>query len=155
MSAASQPSPGSQLRILVVDDERLVRESVNMLLSFDGHHVDMANDGEAALGKLASEKFDVVITDFEMPRMKGDQLAVAIKARWPELPVILLSAYGEIFKAEGKQLPGVDLILSKPFLLETLRQSLVTVLGTEEGGKDHVLPPSPAKEPPGKRPDKR
>jgi CheY-like chemotaxis protein len=133
MPSVTMTSPGSQLRILVVDDERLVRESVNMLLSIDGHHVETATDGEDALGKLSAEKFDVVITDFEMPKMKGDNLAVAIKARWPEQPIILLSAYGEIFKAEGKQLPGVDLILSKPFLLETLRQALTTVLGTKEG----------------------
>lgn len=148
------PSPGSQLRILVVDDERLVRESVNMLLSIDGHHVETATDGEDALGKLSAENFDAVITDFEMPKMKGDNLAVAIKARWPELPVILLSAYGEIFKAEGKRLPGVDLILSKPFLLETLRQALATVLGTTEGEAGPITSPSTDAPVPHKRPDK-
>ena len=146
------PSPGSQLRILVVDDERLVRESVNMLLSIDGHHVETATDGEDALGKLAAEKFDAVITDFEMPKMKGDELAVAIKARWPEQPVILLSAYGEIFKAEGKQIPGVDLILSKPFLLETLRQALATVLGTTEGEASPIASPLRDAPVPHKRP---
>jgi len=153
MSSVSKPSARPKLRILVVDDERLVRESVNMLLSYDGHQVETANDGEDALRKLAAENFDVVITDFEMPKMRGDSLAVAIKARWPEQPIILLSAYGEIFKAEGKQLPGVDLILSKPFLLETLRQALVAVFGTEQTKPGHVT--APAKELHGKRHDKR
>ena len=154
MPSATKPSPKSQLRILVVDDERLVRESLNMLLSFDGHHVETASDGEDALGKLSAEKFDVVITDFEMPKMRGDSLAVAIKARWPEQPVILLSAYGEIFKAEGKELPGVDLILSKPFLLETLRQALVTVLGTSEDKAGPITPPPKRAPAPRKRPGK-
>jgi CheY-like chemotaxis protein len=107
-------------------------------VSYDGHEVETADDGEDALRKLAAENFDVVITDFEMPKMRGDSLAVAIKARWPEQPIILLSAYGEIFKAEGKQIPGVDLILSKPFLLETLRQALVSVFGTEQTKPGHV-----------------
>lgn len=153
MSSASKPPAKPKLHILVVDDERLVRESVNMLLSYDGHQVETANDGEDALRKLAAENFDVVITDFEMPKMRGDSLAVAIKARWPEQPIILLSAYGEIFKAEGKQIPGVDLILSKPFLLETLRQALVAVFGTEQAKSGHVT--LPTKESHGKRSDKR
>jgi len=155
MPSDSKLSSRPQWRILVVDDERMIRESISMLLRFDRHVVETANDGEEALGKLAAEKFDVVLTDFEMPRMRGDHLAVAIKARWPEQPVIMLSAYGEIFKAEGKQLPGVDLILSKPFLLDTLRQALVTVLGTKQTRTEHATPPAPSKEPPGKRPDKR
>ncbi|MBI3853641.1 MAG: response regulator [Verrucomicrobia bacterium] len=142
MPSASKPRPGRPLRILVVDDERLLRESVNMLLSYDGHQVELANDGDEALVTLAAKPFDVVLTDFEMPKMRGDHLAVAIKERWPELPVIMLSAYGEIFKAEGKQFPGVDLILSKPFLLATLRQALVTVLGTEQGEAGPLTPPS-------------
>ena len=154
MPSASKPWSGQPLRILVVDDERLLRESLNMLLSYDGHQVELANDGEEALGKLAANKFDVVLTDFEMPKMQGNHLAVAIKERWPELPVIMLSAYGEIFKAEGKQFPGVDLILSKPFLLATLRQALATVLGTEQTEAGPLAPPSKDAPGPRKRPGK-
>ena len=154
MPSASKPRTGRPLRILVVDDERLLRESLNMLLSYDSHQVEVANDGEEALGKLAAAEFDVVLTDFEMPKMRGDDLAVAIKDRWPELPVIMLSAYGEIFKAEGKQFPGVDLILSKPFLLYTLRQALATVLGTTEAEIGRITPPSKDTPAPRKHPGK-
>jgi CheY-like chemotaxis protein len=80
-------------RILVVDDEPLVCESVAMLLAHDGHEVETAGSGEEALFKQGSAQFDVVITDFAMPGMKGDQLSAALKQRAPSLPVLLLTAF--------------------------------------------------------------
>jgi CheY-like chemotaxis protein len=78
-------------RILVVDDEPLVRDSVRMVLAFDGYEVQTASGGTEALELLEHESFDLVITDFNMPGIKGDELAVKIKARWPRKPVIMLT----------------------------------------------------------------
>jgi len=119
-----------QKHILVVDDEPLVRDAVKMMLDFDGHLVKTASSGKEALAILDKDQFDLVITDFEMPAMKGDELAAAIKARAPEQPVVMvvmITAYAEMLQASGNPLTGVDLIISKPFLLENLREAIAKV----------------------------
>ncbi len=63
-----------------------------------------------------------------MSGMKGDTLAAAIKERLPDLPVLMISANGAIAKASGDPFPCVDLVISKPFLLENLRKAIAKVL---------------------------
>ena len=116
-----------QRRILVVDDEPLVCDAVKMMLDFDGHLVQTAGNGKDALALFEEGRFDLVITDFEMPAMKGDELAAAIKARAPKQPVVMITAYAEMLQASGNPLTGVDLIISKPFLLENLREAIAKV----------------------------
>jgi CheY-like chemotaxis protein len=113
--------------ILVVDDEPLVCDAVKMMLDFDGHVVRTAANGKDALALLAEKRFDLVITDFEMPGMRGDELAAAIKARSPGQPVVMITAYAEMLQASGNPLTGVDHIISKPFLLENLREAIAKV----------------------------
>jgi CheY-like chemotaxis protein len=115
-------------RILVVDDEPFVCEAVKMMLAFDGHEVKTANSGKEALHELDKDTFDLVITDFAMPAMKGDELAAAIKARLPKQPVVMITAYAEMLESSGDPLPGVDCLISKPFLLENLREAITKVL---------------------------
>jgi CheY-like chemotaxis protein len=115
-------------RILVVDDEPFVCDAVKMMLAFDGHHVETANSGKEALALFDKEKFDIVITDFAMPVMKGDELAATIKARAPDQPVVMITAYAEMLQASGNPLTGVDHMISKPFLLENLREAILKVL---------------------------
>ena len=116
-----------QRRILVVDDEPLVCDAVKMMLEFDGHVVETASNGKDALAMLEKSHFDLVITDFEMPIMKGDELAAAIKARSPAQPVVMITAYAEMLQASGNRLTGVDMVISKPFLLENLREAIAKV----------------------------
>jgi CheY-like chemotaxis protein len=116
-----------QRHILVVDDERLVCDAVKMMLDFDGHLVETATNGKDALALLAKAPFDLVITDFEMPGMRGDELAAAIKARAPHQRVVMITAYAEMLQASGNPLTGVDHIISKPFLLENLREAIAKV----------------------------
>jgi CheY-like chemotaxis protein len=116
-----------QRRILVVDDEPFVCEAVKMMLAFDGHEVEVANSAQEALAKMDEARFDVIITDFAMPVMKGDELAAIIKKRDPKQPVILITAYAEMLQSTGNPLTGVDFVISKPFLLENLREALVKV----------------------------
>jgi len=82
-------------RILVVDDEPLVCDSIRRMLAVDGYQVETATSGEAALALLGKDKFDVIITDYELPLMNGDELAAAIKALDPNLPIALITAYAE------------------------------------------------------------
>jgi CheY-like chemotaxis protein len=120
-------SPFPQRRILVVDDEPLVCDAVKMMLDFDGHVVETAGSAKDALARLEKGRFDVVITDFEMPAMKGDELAAVIKVRDPKQPVIMITAYAEMLQAAGNPLTGIDFIMSKPFLLENLREAIAKV----------------------------
>src|SRR2546423_13781417 len=95
-----------QRRILVVDDEPEVCNAVKMLLNFDGHIVEVASNGKDALEMFEHGKFDLIITDFEMPRMKGDELAAAIKARAPNQPIVMITAYAEMLYSSGNALKG-------------------------------------------------
>ena len=115
-------------QILVVDDEPAVCGAIKMMLEYDGHKVQTANNGKEALSLLEQGKFDLVTTDFFMTGMKGDALAAAIKERLPNQPVLMISANGAIAKSSGDKLPGVDLVISKPFLLEDLRKAIAKVL---------------------------
>ena len=117
------PTP-IQKRVLVVDDEPFVCEAVKMMLTFDGHQVESASSGKEALAMFEPAKFDLVITDYSMPGMRGDELAAAIKARAPGQPVVMITAYAEVLQASGNPLSGVDFIISKPFLLENLREAV-------------------------------
>ena len=114
-------------KILVVDDEPFVCDAVKMMLSFDGHEVEVAGNGKDALAMFEPGKFDLVITDFAMPTMKGDELAAAIKARAPNQPVVLITAYAEMLQSSGNPLKGIDFVISKPFLLENLREAIAKV----------------------------
>jgi CheY-like chemotaxis protein len=113
--------------ILVVDDEPLVCDAVRMMLAFDGHVVETASSGKDALAMLDANKFDLVFTDYMMPAMKGDELAAAIKTRRPGQPVVMITAFAEKLQAAGTPLKNVDFVISKPFLLENLREAIARV----------------------------
>ena len=118
MLLADKKSPAQ--RILVVDDEPFVCESVKMMLTHDGHSVETAGGGREALTKYHPERFDLVITDYKMEGMKGDELARAIKQIAPAKPIILLTAF-----APAEKPASIDLILTKPFYFDTLREAIV------------------------------
>jgi CheY-like chemotaxis protein len=123
------PAPGNQVwRILVVDDEPAVCDAIKMMLKFDGHAVQTAQGSKEALSLLEPGKFDLIITDYSMPGIKGDELAAVIKQRLPHQPIIMITAYAEMLKSSGIPLPGVDFIISKPFLLADLREAIARVL---------------------------
>lgn len=122
-------------RILVVDDEPLVADAVRMILSVDGHIAETAASGEQALAKFQPGKFDIVIVDYEMPKMKGDQLANAIRTLAPHQPILMLTAYGEMVRGKGSELQGIDMIVDKPFQLDTLRNAMAQALALHSASK--------------------
>jgi len=119
---ADNAAPHPALRLLVVDDEPPIRALLAAVLKGDGHNVVLANEGQNALSLFKEELFDLVITDKAMPEMNGDQLAKAIKAVSPRMPIILLTGFGEFIEAAS--IPDVDVLASKPFTLESLRQAI-------------------------------
>ncbi len=115
------------LRILVVEDEPLVREVIGVYLSEDHHEVTLAENGRIGLEKFRAAEFDLVMTDRSMPEMNGDALAVEIKKLNPDQPVLLLTGFGDIMSGAGEKPAGIDLIVSKPFTLTTLRTAIAKV----------------------------
>jgi CheY-like chemotaxis protein len=112
-------------RILLVDDQRSVREAISLLLRLDEHTVIEAADGAAALDLFMRDQFDLVITDFEMPKMKGNELATRIKRVSPSQPMLMITAYAERLGESGNP---VDAILNKPFQLGDLRRAMAELL---------------------------
>jgi CheY-like chemotaxis protein len=121
---------GASLRILVVEDEPLVREVIDVYLTEDMHNVTLAVNGREGLEKFRSGDFDLVMTDRAMPEMNGDALAAEIKKIKPAQPVLLLTGFGDLMSGAGEQPHGVDLVVSKPFTLSTLRAAIAKVTGT-------------------------
>jgi signal transduction histidine kinase len=117
-------SPDHPLRILVVEDEPLVKEVITVYLDEDGHTVETAENGVEGLMKFEAGDYDVVLTDRSMPEMNGDQLALAIKRRNPKIPVVLLTGFGDLMESGGEHPSGVDIIVSKPFTFDTLRSAI-------------------------------
>ena len=113
-------------RILVVDDELLIRETVRRALVFDGHAVETAATGKEALCLFEQGKFDLVLLDYEMPDMKGDELALLIKSLAPKQPVAILTGYRDT--VISSLLTDVDLILTKPFDPKELRTATSRLL---------------------------
>lgn len=111
-------------RILVVDDEALVCDSIKRILEHDQHKVETATSGKEALVAFQRGRFDLIITDYEMPVMKGDKLAAAIKAQAPKQPIIMITAYAESLRLAGEFPLAVDLVISKPFDIEEFRKAV-------------------------------
>jgi two-component system, cell cycle response regulator CpdR len=138
-----RPIKGKQgWQILVVDDEPAVGGAIKMLLEYDGHHVLTVSSGKEALALPDLANFDVIFTDYSMSEMRGDKLAIAIKQRLPDKPVVMITAHADVLKASGNPLTGVDFLVNKPFLLADLREAIVRVLpimkdNAEEFGLEH------------------
>jgi CheY-like chemotaxis protein len=107
--------------ILLVDDDQEVREAIRLLLTIDQHTVTEAGSGPEALQLLAGSSYDLVITDYLMPEMRGDELAYRIKSRAPAQPVLMITAYLERL-AQIRQ--PVDAVLGKPISLDSLRRAM-------------------------------
>ena len=117
-----------ELQILVVDDEQTVRRAVKMILAYAGHKVWEADDGEAALRQLAERKFDIVITDFSMPGMHGDQLVARIREKLPAQPIIMITGFPNDYTTFAQPNGQADASLPKPFTLTELYDAIRRVL---------------------------
>lgn len=116
-------------RILVAEDEQPVRELLARALVQDGHEVEVAADGAAALERLAeAPAFDLLLSDIRMPVMDGIALALAAARDHPRLAIVLMTGYaGERDRAQGIDSLVRDIVL-KPFALAELRERLRAAL---------------------------
>ena len=140
--AGGPPSPGGKPRVLVVDDDRAVRESLRRSLEFNGYAVALATDGAEALAAIGSLAPDVVVMDVMMPRLDGVEATRALRTAGNDVPILVLTARDAVGdRVEGLD-AGADDYLTKPFalqeLLARLRALLRRAVPPEEEG-DEVL----------------
>lgn len=121
----TEPDRVLRKRILLADDQQDVREMTKLMLDMDEHMVTEAANGREALELFTSDRFDLVITDYVMPLMKGDELARNIKRLAPAKPILMTTgSAGEI----GSTQMSVDAVLNKPFGFADLRQAVAQLL---------------------------
>ena len=127
---------GSATSILVIDDEAGIRESLEVLLTLEGYSVRMANDGEEGLRVLELENFDLVLLDLALPGQSGLELLPQIKERQPELPVIMITAYGTVDNVVEAVRAGAENFVQKPWdnekLLAEIRSAVARHKAEEE-----------------------
>jgi PAS domain S-box-containing protein len=130
-SSGRHRPPVGPMRILIVDDDPMLLNSLRDALESEGHEVTSANGGQAGINAFveshaAGAPFPLVITDLGMPHVDGRKVAATIKASVPATVVLMLTGWGRRLVAEGEVPPGVDQIISKPPKLLELRAALAT-----------------------------
>jgi len=116
------------MRILVVDDDRAVRESLRRSLEFNGYDVQLASDGAEALARVASAQPDAVVIDVMMPRLGGLEATRALRAAGNDIPILVLTARDSVAHRVDGLDAGADDYLTKPFALEELLARLRALL---------------------------
>lgn len=116
-------------RILVADDEESIRELLAKALSLADYEVDSAPDGRAALERLRSRSYDLLITDLRMPCLDGLALVREVRRQWPALPIVIITGYStEAAAIEALNL-GVRGYLTKPFRVSKILAAAARALG--------------------------
>ena len=110
-------------KVLVVDDDPVVRKSFDRVLSSKGYAVITAENGEEALRKLNEEKYDLVYTDIRMPGISGLEVAEQVKARKPWTPVVIITGYGTDAAQARAKAAGVSSFVHKPLSPEMIEDS--------------------------------
>ena len=142
--------------ILIIDDERAIRNTLKEILSYEGFGIEEAVDGEEGLRKLESKTFDMVLCDIKMPKVDGFEFLDRVSVSHPDLPVIMISGHGNIETAVEAVKKGAFDYISKPpdlnRLLITIRNGLdkgtllkdVTVLRRKAHRIEEMIGDSPA-----------
>lgn len=116
------------MRILVVDDDRAVRESLRRSLEFNGYKVDLASDGAQALEAIIASRPDAMVLDVMMPRLDGLEVARRLRSIGDDLPILVLTARDTVSDRVSGLDAGADDYLPKPFALEELLARLRALL---------------------------
>lgn len=118
----------SHKSLLVIDDEKLVRWTIQQSMEKEDFRVVSVSDGAEAIEKIMQERFDVIITDFIMPGLNGMDVVRKAKELHPETKVIMLTAYGSILDKEEAQKAGVSKFLDKPFLVHEVKNAVSSLM---------------------------
>ena len=116
------------MHILVVDDDRAVRESLRRSLQFNGYTVELAGDGQQALDALGAQRPDAMVLDVMMPRLDGLEVCRRLRGTGDDLPILVLTARDAVYDRVAGLDAGADDYLPKPFALEELLARLRALL---------------------------
>src|SRR2546423_12389610 len=118
--------------ILVVDDESEIREGLELLLTSEGYGVSSAETGESGLGKLGERPFDLMLLDVSLPDRNGLELLREVRRRDPDLPVVLITAYGSIDMARAAFKGGALDFITKPWSNDELLAQVAQAVEARE-----------------------
>jgi GAF domain-containing protein/ActR/RegA family two-component response regulator/anti-sigma regulatory factor (Ser/Thr protein kinase) len=124
---AAEPPLVAGLRCLVVDDEEAVAAVLGDVLEANGHRVVVLTDGAEAIERVQREPFDLVFTDLTMPRVSGWEVAQAVKAAVPGVPVFIVTGFGVELSAAERRAHGVAGVISKPLRIEDITRAVAQV----------------------------
>jgi CheY-like chemotaxis protein len=115
-------------RVLVVEDNQEILRSLGDMLRDQGCEVLEAPNGATALARLEAGAVDLVLTDLAMPGVSGWEVASACRARYPEMPVGLITGFGDQLEPERLERHGIQFVVAKPFSSDELLQVVATAL---------------------------
>lgn len=122
----------SYVKVLVVDDDAFVLDSLSALITATGYHVLKAPNGRAALEVVEREEVDVIITDYKMPEMNGIEFMKVVHENYPSIPIIMMTAYAELEVAiEALKLGAFDFIV-KPYRVEQVTHAIEKAIRYEK-----------------------
>lgn len=133
------------LRVLVAEDNPAIRDMLDEQLRLLGCTVQVVSNGLEALVSLERERFDVVLTDLSMPEMDGYQLSEQVRAHWPSMPVVAVTAAATVKEHEACEAAGIAWVLVKPLTLASLAKTLNNV--TENSAEGPLCEPVAYAEP--------
>ena len=117
-------------KILVVDDERGLRYLLSDVLTSEGFEVRMAKDGQESLDQLRGRRFDLVITDIQMPRLDGIEMLKVMKKRGRKEKVIIMTGNPTDRRLSGTDMPQVMSHLQKPIQIDDFLEAVVAAMAT-------------------------
>jgi two-component system response regulator MprA len=132
------------MRILVVDDDRAVRESLRRSLQFNGYQVELASDGVQAMDQIVAQRPDAVVLDVMMPRLDGLEVCRRLRSTGDDLPILVLTARDAVSDRVAGLDAGADDYLPKPFALEELLARLRALLRRATNEADALNAATPA-----------
>ena len=126
-------------KILVVDDERGLREVLSIMLKRAGYAVTEASDGDEAIGHMSKEIFDLVITDLRMPKVDGMAVLKAVKSSSPETVVLVITAFATADSAVDAMKQGAYDYLTKPFQVDEVQLIIRNALEKRRLSTENIL----------------
>jgi signal transduction histidine kinase len=131
-TAVSRVVGGRRAKILVIDDEPEVRAVLAELLTEAGHEVTPAADGTEGLARCETERFDLLLTDLSMPGLSGWDVAEAFRARFPSVPLGLVTGWGDQLDPEQLGRHRITFVVAKPFRADDVVKEIATALGASD-----------------------
>ena len=129
-----------ETKVLVVDDEAVIREGIRRILENSDFQVETCASGRLALEMIQEKDFDLVITDLKMPGMGGMEVLKTIKILQPEVPVLIITGYSTVDTAVEAMKNGAVDYVAKPFTPEALLEKVAKALEEKDGVSRRDLP---------------